>query len=124
MIDPDIFMSMTCKYCKDHYALRKQSFQRKLLLTYCTETCAVNDGMSTEEAEAQFKLDVYRCEGCQQHFPMDDITYRKGDHGYTPLCQTCADDPKFYCFFPYADRLAAGLVSDEEIKNWNAFHDM
>lgn len=117
-----------CKQCHKGYTLRKHGFQRLLALTYCGKECAIADGMSEEDANQQLALTVWRCAGCEQHFPHEDLTFRKGDYGYTPLCQTCADDPKYYCFFPYEDRLAAGLVTskerEEHSRNWNAFHDM
>lgn len=128
MSDDPLDEKHICKHCQDNYILRKKGFQRKLLLTYCTEHCAIADGMSKEEAHTQLESTVWQCTGCKQYFPHEDLTFRKGDYGYTPLCQTCADDPKYYCFFPYEDRLAAGLVTskerDDHNRNWNAFHDM
>lgn len=120
-------ITKTCKHCNETYAIR-DTFTLQLLLTYCTVACAVAHGMSDQEANKQFEQTVWLCSGCKGFFPHEDLIHRKGDYGYTPLCLQCADDPKYYCFFPYDDRLAAGLVStkeqDEHNRNWNAFHDM
>ena len=45
---------IVCKNCHEAYAIGSID-TRQLLLTYCTETCAINDGMSAEEAYKQFK---------------------------------------------------------------------
>lgn len=120
-------ITITCKRCQETYAIR-DTHTRQLLVTYCTVECAIADGMNEQEANKQFQQTVWRCTGCKGFFPHEDLIHRKGDYGYTPLCQPCADDPRYYCFFPYEDRLAAGLVSmkerEEHNRNWNAFHDM
>jgi hypothetical protein len=61
------------------------------------------------------------CEHCKGQFKHDEVIYRQGDCGYTPLCTECAKLP---IFLPWADRLRLGLLSDDEIANWNAFHAM
>ena len=64
------------------------------------------------------------CELCQELFPLEEIYYIQGDHGYTRLCDPCCEKPEAQCFLPYMERLRRGLLSDDEIANWNAIHDM
>ena len=61
------------------------------------------------------------CEHCKGQCTHDEVIYRRGDFGYTPLCAECAKLP---VFLPYRDRMRLGLMSDDEIANWNALHDM
>lgn len=49
-------MNRTCKHCHESYAIGPVGgITRQLLLTYCTEECAVNDGMDPAEARRQFE---------------------------------------------------------------------
>ena len=64
------------------------------------------------------------CAYCKQLFRLREIKYLKGDFGYTHLCATCFDLPETDVFLPYWDRMRLGMVSDDEIANWNARHDM
>ncbi len=66
----------------------------------------------------------FRCALCKALFPHKEITHVQGDLGYTQLCDTCFDKPTAQCFLPYMERLARGHVRDDEIRNWNAIHDM
>ena len=65
-----------------------------------------------------------KCALCKGIFPHEQIIYMRGDFGYTQLCDACSDKPEAQCFLPYMKRLALGLVSSDEIRNWNAIHDM
>lgn len=56
-----------CKSCRETYAVGSNGLTKRLLLTYCCETCAVADGMSQEEAERQMGIRV-----TMDGMPVDD----------------------------------------------------
>lgn len=66
----------------------------------------------------------YRCQLCKALFPHQEITYVQGDGSFTQLCDGCIKKPEAQCFLPSMERLRRGLISRDEIANWNAFHDM
>lgn len=47
-------MYLNCKHCHDQYDIGS-GVTRQLLLTYCTEQCAIADGVSTLDAHTQFE---------------------------------------------------------------------
>ena len=65
-----------------------------------------------------------QCALCKGMFPHTEIFYIQGDFSYTQLCGPCCEKPEAQCFLPHMERLKRGLMSDDEIRNWNALHDM
>lgn len=51
-------MRAVCRNCHESYEIGSIFGTRQLLLSYCTEVCAVADGMSAEDAHTQFEQRV------------------------------------------------------------------
>lgn len=62
-----------------------------------------------------------RCAHCKGWFEQKQIVYRQNDISYNALCERCQTLP---VFLPFMERLNHGMVSDDEIRNFNSFHDM
>ena len=111
---------MNCSRCGNMLTAQEERYAdiAGILDFYLCTPCKNSEVVGTPQGPR------YKCALCKSYFPHSDVAYLQGDFGYTRLCLPCFDKPEAQCFLPYMERLARGLLSNDEIRNWNAIHDM